>query len=329
MDFGKISAVSIREVWPNEASDFTPWLAANLDVLSEKLGMELVHQATEAPAGDFAADIIAEDISTNRKIVIENQYGSTDHRHLGQLITYSSALGASAVVWIAETIRPEHKAALDFLNLNLKATLQLYALEAAVIKIDDSKPAYTFNIVCMPTESDIAEIGGGQALSETKLKYKTFFQGLLDDLRDKYQFTKARAAQPQSWYSFRSENSKLFTYMASFAQGARVRVEVYIDTGNKIWNKALFDVLNSQKAEIEQAYGHPLSWERLDAKRACRVAVYRDGSIDLDTEQLEEIRNWIETELRRIKQVFPAFVASAAKIVDTPRPEESPGEVTL
>src|SRR5437868_9331741 len=129
MEFGKISAVSIRDVWPSEAADFTPWLAANLDLLSEKLGMELVNEATEVPAGDFSADIIAEDISTNRKVVIENQYGSTDHKHLGQVITYSSALGASVVVWIAEKIRPEHKAALDFLNFNLKATLQLYALE--------------------------------------------------------------------------------------------------------------------------------------------------------------------------------------------------------
>jgi hypothetical protein len=329
MEFGKISAVPIRDVWASEAADFTPWLAGNLDVLSEKLGMELVHQATEAAAGDFSADIIAEDISTNRKVVIENQFGNTDHRHLGQIITYSSALGASVVVWIAETIRPEHKAALDFLNFNLKSTLQLYALEVSVIRIDDSKPAYSFNVVCMPTESDLVDIGGSEGISETKLRYKTFFQGLLDDLREKYQFTKARAGQPQSWYSFRSENSKVFTYMASFAHGARVRVEVYIDAGNKARNEALFDLLYTKKAEIEGAYGHELSWERLDAKRACRVATYREGSIDLDTEQLEEIKSWIETELRRMKQVFPSFIASAAKIVDASIPESATHEPTL
>ena len=36
-------------------------------------------------------------------------------------------------------------------------------------------------------------------------------------------------------------------------------------------NKALFDQLIAHRTAIEEAFGGPLSWERLDAKRACRI----------------------------------------------------------
>jgi hypothetical protein len=62
----------------------------------------------------FSADIVARDLSTNKLVVIET-HGGTDHKHLGQLITYASVLKAGPL-FDAETIRPEHKSAMDFLN---------------------------------------------------------------------------------------------------------------------------------------------------------------------------------------------------------------------
>jgi hypothetical protein len=153
VELGTIQNVVLRELWPGEATHFTPWLAKNLDILADKLGMDLELESTEVSAGDFFADIIARDLSTNKLVVIENQFGSTDHKHLGQLIKYSSFLGADIVVWIAETIRPEHKAAIDFLNLNLSEGLQLFAVEASVIRIDESKPAFVLTVVSMPTKN--------------------------------------------------------------------------------------------------------------------------------------------------------------------------------
>jgi hypothetical protein len=61
MEFGKIETVPIKEVWPGEATHFTPWLSGNLGVLSDKLGMELELEETEMSAGTFSADIVARD----------------------------------------------------------------------------------------------------------------------------------------------------------------------------------------------------------------------------------------------------------------------------
>ena len=39
--FGVLNKVGLREIWPHEASDFTPWLAENIDELGKALGMDL------------------------------------------------------------------------------------------------------------------------------------------------------------------------------------------------------------------------------------------------------------------------------------------------
>jgi hypothetical protein len=315
MECGTLLPVPIRSVWQGEATDFTPWLAQNLDVLMEPLGLELQLLEMEASAGDFSADIVAQDISSNAKIVIENQFGSTDHRHLGQIITYASSLGAGTVIWIAETIRPEHKGAIDFLNQNLKETLRLFALEVKLFKVDDSKPVYQFQVVCSPTPKEAGVIKDTPEMSEQRARYRTFFQALIDELRIKHQFTKARAGQAQSWYTFASENSKVYRYSASFAAGERIRTEVYIDWEDKAKNELIFDALFNNKEEIEREFGAELKWERLENKRACRVARYRDGDIDVDTETLNSIRTWMIEQLLTFKRVFPARFDAALKVV--------------
>lgn len=312
MQLGSIQTILLKELWPGEASHFTPWLAENLDVLGKKLGMDLELESTEVSAGDFSADIVAKDLSTNKLVVIENQYGGTDHKHLGQIITYASVLGAGSVVWIAESIRPEHKSAMDFLNLNLKESLSLYAVEASAIRIDDSKPAFVLTVVSMPNAAAITT-GGTSSQSETMEKYRTFFQNLIDELRVKHKFTNAKKGQPQSWYTFASDDSKTYQYSTSFAQGGRVRVEVYLDCHDKAKNENLLDFLLERKEEIEKAVEVELSWEKLDNKRACRVAIYREGNIDSDSETIEDIKNWAIKNLLKFKSVFPKFIVQCPK----------------
>lgn len=65
----------LREVWPNEAKDFTPWLAKeeNLSLLGEAIGVEMELTEKESSVGDFNVDILATEQDTGRKIIIENQ----------------------------------------------------------------------------------------------------------------------------------------------------------------------------------------------------------------------------------------------------------------
>lgn len=47
--------------------------------------------------------------------------------------------------------------------------------------------------------------------------------------------------------------------------------ELYIDRGEQAENKRIYDRLMANREKIEKAFGGSLIWERLDAKRACRV----------------------------------------------------------
>ena len=115
-EVARLEPVDLRAVWPNEASDFTPWLAENLEELSKALGIDLELIQREAPVGSFSLDIHARDVNQNRTVVIENQLEPTNHDHLGKVLTYAAGHNADVMVWIVKEFRDEHRQALDWLN---------------------------------------------------------------------------------------------------------------------------------------------------------------------------------------------------------------------
>ena len=85
---------------------------------------------------------------------------------------------------------------------------------------------------------------------------------------------------------------------ASIARGRRLRVEIYIDYGNWDRNKACFDHLFSKKEYVAQIVGEPLAWERLDHKRASRIAVYTRARVSLQFED-DRLIDWGSKTSRR------------------------------
>ncbi|MBD3338070.1 MAG: DUF4268 domain-containing protein [Candidatus Lokiarchaeota archaeon] len=303
-NFGNLRKLNLRDVWKNEAREFTPWLAKNISELGKTLGMELELKQMEASVGEFSLDLLANDVGRNKAVIIENQISSTDHDHLGKLLTYASGFDASVIIWIAETIREEHRQALDWLNQRTDTDTEFFGVVIEILQIDDSKPAYNFNPIVFPNEwQKSKKRPGSNQVSEKMEAYRCYFQDLIDELREKYNFTNARKGQPQSWYSFASGYSGI-TYGTSFALGNRIRVDLYLDQGDAEKNKQLFDTIYQDKEVIESKFDEDLEWERLDDKKASRIAIYRNGSIDSDGETLKEIKDWSIEKLLKFKEVF-------------------------
>ncbi len=276
-EFGELRPVDIRELWPNEAHHFTPWLAENIERLGDAVGMDLEIVAREADVGDFSLDLLAKDLGSSRNVVIENQFGATDHDHLGKLITYAAGVDAVAVIWLTETVREEHREAIEWLNRRTDADLHFFAVTVGAVRIDQSRPAFQFKLVASPNEwQRSARETADRQTSERGEAYRQYFQSLIDELRETHRFTGARTAQPQNWYSFPSGFQGL-SYSTSFAKKGRVRAELYVDQGDTERNKFLFDSLQAHQGAIEQQFGEPLKWERLDDARASRIAIYREG----------------------------------------------------
>jgi len=138
---------------------------------------------------------------------------------------------------------------------------------------------------------------------EREKAYIDFFSELLTDLKEKAKFN-VRDVSPdgQSWiviYTLPENGPQLALLSVSFARGKRLRVEIYIDTNDKNENKSIFDRIYHHKEKIESALGDQLSWERMDDKRACRIALYRDGSINDTKEELLGLRDWSVQSITR------------------------------
>lgn len=131
-------------------------------------------------------------------------------------------------------------------------------------------------------------------IREREKAYITFFSKLLDELRKKAEFS-IRETSPDgaSWiviltipHNYASYGS--FTF--SFSRDKKLRVELYLDLGDQIQTKNVFDIIYSQKNQFESQLGE-IVWERLDNRRASRIAQYRDGSI-IEEKDHAELRKW-------------------------------------
>ena len=311
VELSKIEEVDLQKIWSHEAHEFTPWLADNLADLGEALGLELELRGTEVPVGSYRLDILAHDIDNDRSVVIENQLGQTDHPHLGQILTYAAWYDADTIVWIAKEFRDEHRAALDYLNGRTGEDTEFFGVVVEVWKIDDSRPAPHFNLVVAP---NVAKKQTDPPPPEGK-KYRAFFQPLIDTLREKHRFANAKKASGKNWFNTGAGFARVQYWVEFAGSRGEVRVQVYIDR-DKEWNKRLFDMLGERKETIESKLGESLSWERLDDKKACRIAVYRPGTIDDDDEVLEEIQEWAVKWMLAFKRVFGPELAELVPIVD-------------
>jgi hypothetical protein len=99
---------------------------------------------------------------------------------------------------------------------------------------------------------------------------------------------------------------------ASFNRRKQIRIELYIDFGDREKNKRLFDELEQRKEPVEDAIGEPLRWDRMDNKRASRVAVYAKGQILTDYAD-ETLLEWAKKKAMDFYEVFAAEFARLAK----------------
>ena len=299
-DLGSLSRVNLRTIWPNEASDFTPWIQANLSALGESLGLELEVEAREAPVGDFSLDLLAREVEHDRTVIIENQLTNTDHGHLGQLITYAAGFDAKVVVWLARDFRDEHRQALDWLNQRTDEETEFFGVVVELLRIDDSRPAINFKPVAFPN-------GWSKSVrskpSAQQIRYREYFQGLIDEVRGEHGFRGTKNASFRNICGFPT-GFKGIRYNTRFLGEGRIRVNLFIEMDDPVENESVFDSLFEDKLDIESKFGEQLVWERHEDRSFCIISRYRDGNIDDEQDKLDDVRTWNVTGLANFKNTF-------------------------
>ena len=153
-EFGRLESVDLRKAWRDEAQVFTPWLAKNLERLSEVIGIPLEAQDTEVSVEQFSADILARNPQDNTLVLIENQLTRSDHDHLGKVLTYLAGLEAQTIVWIASEFTNPHLSAVRWLNDHTADSHAFFAVQARVVKIGSSPLVPIFDVLERPNEWD-------------------------------------------------------------------------------------------------------------------------------------------------------------------------------
>lgn len=309
-----IRVTTLREVWPDEARDFTPWLAQkeNLAVLSEHLGLGpegLELEAVEKFVGPYKADILCRDTTSGTWVLVENQLEKTDHSHLGQILVYAAGLNCKTVIWISKAITPEHRVAMEWLNRMASDGTSFYALEIELWRIGDSAIAPSFNTVVRPSEparqAETAKLGLAEGeLSEAKQELFEYWQQFEDVLARRRAPVRPVSPLPQNWivHSIGKAGVNLNTLLN--------RKENWVRTGLYLQGakaSARFAQLRAFQAGVEAAMGHALEWNE-SANIERQIFVSRAFPDVSDRQSWPEQHLWLAERMEALHSTFHAHV---------------------
>lgn len=305
INLGKLEEITdLRSVWPHEALNFTPWVAENVELLADAVGLDITVDETESSVGDFNVDIYASETGTDRKIIIENQLEDTDHDHLGKLITYASGKGADIVIWVVKHAREEHEAAVEWLNNHTDEDIGFFLCEIKLFQIGDSQMAPSFTVVERPNDWT-KEIKKTTASNPTQQQRLEYWQGFVDYAFSDAAFAKAfnrRKPSTDHWMNLSIGSSVCHIAISRIQKRNELDVEIYIDE-----DKALYKSLFEHKEDIEESMGMKLDWRELPERKASRIVI--EKTVDLDNrDKWTEQFGWVMDVCMKMKKAFKKYI---------------------
>lgn len=315
----EVETVDVHHKWADEARDFTPWLARNLDLLGREIGLKLELVETEKAIHSLKLDILAKDTDTGAMVAIENQLYETDIGHLGQLLTYTAGCDAKVAIWVAPDFRYKYANALHQLNQWTGDKIGFYGVKVeAVKKRYGSGLGARFRKVVWP--------GGwnkelthrpGPGLSPDAQKHHDFFQPLVKDVFLQDFVDKAIQRFDHTGRYFPSRLNPCAWYAVSLEKNNSAWVSLHIEAGSREETKRIFDRLRDHRDQIEDEFdAYPKAewhWYRHDNYGFSSINIRRDGAIYDPPDKLEETRAWMLDMLRKMKEIFDRRVEQLLK----------------
>lgn len=273
---GRLERIDLRSIWRREDTDFTVWLAANIEYLSEVLGFELTVHKIEESVGPYRVDIYGADTFGN-KVIIENQLEKTDHTHLGQLLTYLVNLEAKTAIWVSAAPVEEHRNVIEWLNEITPEDVNFYLVRVEGLRMrGEETVAPLFTLVEGPSV-ERKKIGNEKKeyAEQNKLRHE-FWSRLIASLNERGTLAQNVSADGKDkWLGLALGMSGTSINLNVSRDGARS--EVYLNRGDATKNKALFDYLFEMKDTLEASLGLTLEWARMDDQVTSRIKIEKKG----------------------------------------------------
>lgn len=306
-EIGRLIEVDVRELWKHEQYDFSNWLAkeSNIEYLNEILGLTLIEVDKEINVGPYRCDIVATDETSGLKVIIENQLESTNHDHLGKIITYASGLDTKVIVWIVKEAKEEHRAAIEWLNNYTSSEIDFFLIEIHAYKIGDSNPAPKFEVVEKPNDfvkrsknKDDGELNTSQ--TERLIFWTQFNEKILS----KGKPFNLRKPTTDHWYDVAIGTSAAKIAVDLVNKENCIILELYIHS-----DKKLYDSLFENKNEIEGELDMNFEWDRLDSKKASRIKHSIHGLDFYNHSNYDQLMDEVIDKVIRMRKVFQKYIA--------------------
>lgn len=300
--------LDIRQVWRRE-SEFSDWLATDEGIafIGEELGLEIENLVRESRPGDYPCDIVGNLLGDeNHVVVIENQYGKTNHDHLGKLLTYAAVHQAMTGIWVSESISDDHRQVIDWLNENTPPNINLYLVSLKLYRIGSSPVAPQLDVVCRPNLAVKEKKSNRSAPEKERHSWRLRMWG---DIHDAIRAVNPpfRLQRPgvDHWSIISIGRSGFHLSMLLTPKSNSIGIHLYIMVP---WKSDAFQALVVQKDAIEAELGASLQWLPIPGKKVARVLL--EANIDPRMPENEQrVRDWFATYTVRMYEVFKPRVA--------------------
>ena len=301
-----LEPVSLRQVWPDEARDFTPWLANHLSLLDAKLdlALELVEvEATLPVAG--RVDIIAQQVSTKARVVIENQLEESDDSHCLRLLGYAANADANILVWVARDFTAYHRSILSWLNES--DSIAVYAVEVRAYRVGDAIAA-DFQLIVEPPQSQ-----PGTASTSTGMNvntyYANFYRPVVAQLRSSGLLPVGRGGWRGRWRSFQTGHSNV-VYVAALSE-EKAWACLAVEGAD---NQHIYHALTQHRAEIDAKLHGGVEW---DLSGHSWLGLRTEAVTSDPMLNLAAVGQWIAENLLRLRDVTQPYLGQVMGDVAT------------
>jgi hypothetical protein len=303
-NLGRLEKVDLRKVWEHEQRDFSDWLSReeNLALLSEELGIGIEAVGTEQNFGRFRIDILAKETNSGDYIIIENQLETTNHDHLGKVITYAAGFDAKYVIWIVKDVLDEHQRAIEWLNENLDESISCFLVKIEVWRIGDSRPAPRFEIISLRNNwvANLKRTTVSGDISENKVRQHEFWTALTDNFRTRDPKMALQSPAPKHWHNFSLGSSFCHPNLTINSKENFVSCDLWTN------NKEFLVFLQEREERIKQELEVEFEWWEANKTGGIRATLHVDDVYD--QRHYPSSFDWLYRNVKTFQEVFSKYV---------------------
>ena len=267
----------------------------------------------EITAGDdFKADIVCNVLETDEDensskslVIIENQFGRSNHKHLGQCVTYASNKSAKAVIWICEELKPAHANALRWLNKHFGSEVGFYGIVAEAHKFQPNHHKITLDVIVEPDEEIFST-------SDWRTPRRNKRDELYRKVQEKYnEISSMKLTKPNragSPHFVLPRKKQYYFYWHHLAASAQIVSELKLKTVNDNVDNMMkmFRILQQNKEKIESVFPNVI-WRDPDDpdvhqdRPSIRIPVSVPKKLeDISDEEMEKVSEKLADDMKKL-----------------------------